>query len=100
MKYTMKYTKIKWENLIEGNTYYTDGMGINKVIYEGRMEEDTDICILRPIGYNQYLLYTEAHYKGKYTGTYALKTGGHFYEEVRTSIVRTIKDKLGKIIKQ
>ena len=74
------YTKIEGKNLIEGHIYYTDGMGMNKVIYEGRMKEDIDKCILKPIGFNSYQLYNESHYKGEYAGKYTLGTGAYYYE--------------------
>ena len=77
----MKYTEVKGKNLIEGNIYYTDGMGMNKVIYEGRMEENNNLCVLNPIGNTSYLLYSDIHYQGKYTGKYALGLEGHYYEE-------------------
>jgi hypothetical protein len=95
----MKYTKIKGENLIEGNIYYTDFMGINKVIYEGRLKENNNMCLLNPIGNTTYHLYAKHHYNGTYEGKYALPTHSFYYEEDKTSIVRTIKKHIAKAFK-
>ena len=84
----MTYTKIEAENLIEGNIYYTDDIGRNKVIYEGRMKKNKDRFLLNPIGKTDYFLYDESHYKGKYVGRYSLGIDGHYYEEDQVKEVK------------
>lgn len=77
-----KYRRVLGKNLIEGNIYYTDDEGHNKVVYEGRLEEDKLSCLFTPIGNTNYLLYGEHHYDGKYVGKYTLRLDGYFYKEI------------------